>query len=339
MKRHSISDVAKRAGVSTATVSRVINLPDQVAEKTRKRVQIAIEELDYAKSAAAFSLKARKTHNILVSVTNVGSIFWSEVFEGLQMRAEETGYNLVLVSHTPNRGADHILESLRSGRVDGAVVLHSEAISPEVETRIFQLYSGTPPVVGFSEKPGTLRCPHIFINNRAASRTLVRHLIDAGHSRIGHITGPEGLPVTNERLGGFMDEMKAAGLHVRPEDVMKGEFHRDAGRRVARQLARRGDAPTAIFCANDDVAMGLISELWMLGIKVPEDISVVGFDNNALADVYVPPLTTIAQPRHQIGEAAMDLLLDVIADPNSHGRRVIELKLRLAKRMSVARLD
>lgn len=338
MKRHSISDVAKRAGVSTATVSRVINLPERVAEKTRKKVLLAIEELDYAKSAAAFSLKAQKTHSILVSVTNVGTVFWSEVFEGLQKRAEETGYNLVLASHTPNRGVDHILDSLRSGRVDGVIVLHSEAISPEFEERLFALYADTPPVVGFSEKTDALRCPHIFINNRAAARTLVRHLIEAGHTRIGHVTGPKDLPVTKERRAGFVEEMEEAGLKVRPQDIIEGGFHPEAGRSAARQLARRDDLPTAIFCANDDVAMGLISELWKLGLKVPDDLSVVGFDNNTLSDFYVPPLTTMAQPRHQIGEAAMDLLLDVMADPQSHGRRVIELKLRLAKRMSVARL-
>lgn len=338
MKRASMLDVSRRAGVSTATVSRVLNAPDRVSETTRKKVLAAIKELDFVKSATAFSLKAQQTNNVLVAVSRVGNIFWSEVFEGLQHRAEATGYNLVLDASTGRNGAMSVVEALRTGRVDGAIILHNEAIDPDVLDNLHALYGGTPPLVGFAEKRGAMACPHVFIDNRAGARTLTRHLIDAGHTRIGHIPGPSDYPVSDERLGGFLEEMDAAGLKVREADIFEGGFGHEIGQHVARRLARMSDRPSAVFCANDDVAMGLISELWILGLKVPEDISVVGFDNSVVAEVYVPPLTTMAQPRTKIGAAAMDLLLDVMADPKANIHRVVELELSLAKRMSVARL-
>lgn len=338
MKRASVSDVSKRAGVSTATVSRVLNSPEKVSEQTREKVLAAIEELNFVKSATAFSFKSQQTHNVLVVVRNVGNIFYSEVFEGLQRRANAHGYNIIIKSPDLEDGSDPVMDALRTGSVDGVIVLDPYFPSEDDYAILRSIYQGVPPIVGFAERPDYLPYPHVFVDNRAAARTITRYMIERGHTRIGHLPGPPNVAATAERKAGFLDAMEEAGLSVDPEDIYEGGFHRDVGRRVARRLARRQILPTGVFCANDETAMGFISEMATLGIVVPDDISVAGFDNNAFADVFVPPLTTIAQPRGEIGVSVMDLLLDVMTNPKVGRNRVVELRYRLASRLSVARL-
>lgn len=336
MKRANISDVAQRADVSTATVSRVLNAPDRVGETTRERVLQAIDELQFVKSATAFNFKIQQTHTVLVLVAHVGSIYYSEVFGGLYKEAEARGYSITLA--TPEKGnvSRQITNHLRSGLVDGIIVLDSHDLSESDFDSLKTLYGGIPPVVGFSEKPGWLRYPHVFIDNRRAAMEATRHLIEAGHKDIGHITGSQLNPAMEERLGGFRAAMREARLEINPDNIFEANFHRDNGRRVARYLARRASMPTAMFCANDEIAMGLISELHIMGIKVPDDMSVVGFDNISVADVYVPALTTISQPREQIGQSTMALLIDILTNSSKNSDQVIELDVRLAKRASVA---
>jgi len=338
MRRANVSDVSRRAGVSTATVSRVLNTPEMVAENTRNRVLAAIEELNFVKNAKAFSFKSQQTNNILVACTNIGNVYYSEVFEGLQRRAAQHGYNILLKAPNLIEGEDPIIEYLRTGNVDGVVSLDGYLPKPADYQLLNELFGGTPPMAGVGEAPGYLPYPHIFLDNRTAARTMVEHLVARGHRHIGYQPPPSHMPVSTERLGGFLDAMAAAGLDVDPRDVYEEGFHRDVGRRVARRLARRQSMPTAVFCANDETAMGFISEMSILGVSVPDDISVAGFDNNAFADAYVPPLTTMAQPRGEIGVAAMDLLLDVMREPVANADRVVELKIRLASRLSVARV-
>lgn len=338
MKRASVSDVSKRAGVSTATVSRVLNSPERVATSTRDRVLTAIQELNFVKSATAFSFKSQATKNVLVAVNNIGNIFYSEVFEGLQRRANAHGYNIIIKSPNLEDSEDPIIEALRTGSVDGVITL-DDYFPQEANYAILRdIYQGIPPIVGFAERPDYLPYPHVYVDNRSAAKTLTQHMIDRGHTHIGHLPGPADKAATTERKAGFLLAMAGAGLPVDPEDIYEGGFHRDVGRRVARRVARRQTMPTAVFCGNDETAMGFISEMSTLGIRVPDDISVAGFDNNAFADVYVPALTTIAQPRGEIGVSAMDLLLDVMSNPKENRNRAVELKYRLASRMSVARL-
>lgn len=338
MKRASVSDVSKRAGVSTATVSRVLNSPERVATPTRDRVLEAIQELNFVKSATAFSFKSQTTKNILVAVNNVGNIFYSEIFEGLQRRANAHGYNIIIKSPSLEEGSDPINEALRTGSVDGVITLDDYFPLEDDFALLRKIYQGTPPIVGFAERPDYLPYPHVYVDNRTAAKTLTQHMIDRGHTHIGHLPGPVGKSASSERKAGFLLAMSGAGLTVNPEDIYESGFHRDVGRRVARRLARRQAMPTAVFCANDETAMGFISEMSTLGISVPDDISVVGFDNNSFADVYVPALTTIAQPRGEIGVSAMDLLYDVMTNPRANKNKVVELKFRLASRLSVARL-
>ncbi|MBU1174644.1 MAG: LacI family transcriptional regulator [Alphaproteobacteria bacterium] len=326
MKRASVSDVSRRAGVSTATVSRVLNDPEKVSEVTRAKVLAAIEELSFVKSAAAFSLKARQSHNVLVVVSKIGNIFYSKMFQGVQRRAEENGYSVIITSRADEMHHP-VLERLRTGRVDGVLVLDATPLGPADLDFLKSFYRQTPPIVGFSEKAGILPYPHVLVDNFRPSYELTRHLIDLGHRDIGVVQAPENLPVRLERLGGFMQAMRDAGLAVPDRNVFKGGFESPAGHEVARTLLERGlgDMPTAMVCSNDEMAMGMISDLVKAGIRVPDDLSVIGFDDCTLADVYSPPLTTVAQPRERIGEEAMDLLLRVLADPTIPADTVVVL--------------
>ncbi len=336
MKRARVSDVSRLAGVSTATVSRVLNAPERVAEATRNRVFEAIDELNFVKSATGLSLKTQQSGNVMVVVGNVGNIFFSEIFEGLCQRAEANAYNLMITNAEAEDGHDVVIERLRNGRVDGVVVLDGYRVSDADYDRLVELYQGTPPIVGFGERPGDLRYPHVFIDNRAAARQATRHLIAAGHRRIGHTLGPPLYAATEERLLGFRDAMEEAGLNVREEDVFACGFRQQGGREVARSLAAANDRPTALFCANDKSAMGLMSELGSHGICVPDDISIVGFDDIVLADCYSPPLTTVRQPRKEIGATAMELLLELLHPPHAAAQHAVELEVELVARMSVS---
>lgn len=335
MKRARVTDVSRLAGVSTATVSRVLNDPEKVSEQTRNKVLAAIKQLNFVKSAAAFSLKAQQSHNVLVVVSSIGNIFYSKMFQGVQRKAEENGYSVIITSRGGGRD-DHIIERLRTGRVDGIIVLDAMGIAPEAFEFLKASYQGTPPIVGFAEKPGFAPFPHVFVDNFRPSYNLTRYLIDLGHRDIGVVQAPSDLPVRLERLGGFLKAMEDAGIPVPEHNIFEGGFESNAGHDVAAILRRRDHLPTAMVCANDEMAMGLISEMVSVGLRVPQDLSVVGFDDCTLADVYSPPLTTVAQPRERIGKEAMNLLLRVLEDPDTPPDTVVELDTQPRYRGSAA---
>ena len=340
IKRASVADVARLAGVSTATVSRVTTHPERVAEETREKVLSAIAELNFVKSAAGLSLRRQRANSILVVVNNLGNTYWSEIFQGIHERAEAHNYDLMITTLREERYMDR----LRTGRVDGVILLEQTRMINDNYDDLCREFGGTPPIVGFCELPGSARFPHVLVDNRKAAYRATKFLIEAGHRHIAHVRGPDQKPVARERLAGFMEAMLEHGLTVGPDDIWISEFHRDGGRRIARRMARLPNLPSAIFFATDEIAMGAISEFATLGIRVPEDVSIMGFDNNAYADVFVPALTTMAQPREQIGVAATDLLFKIMSDRKEARRRsgkmpeIIELKVHLARRNSVREL-
>lgn len=345
MKRASVADVARLAGVSTATVSRVTTAPERVAEETRNKVLAAIEELDFVKSASGQNLRQQASFNILVVVRNIGNIYWSLLLDGIHSRAEAAGYGVML--STPGNVGENggFIDRLRTGRVDGVILLDPIQLSDEEMNRLDQQFNGSPPIVGFAEKPNGTQFSHVFINNEVAGYRATKYLIECGHTRIVHVHGLDHNVAAVERLAGFRRAMKEADLPVGPDSLWPSEFHRDGGRRAARRIARLPKMPTAIFCATDEIAMGCISEFDTLGIRVPQDVSVMGFDNNSFADVFVPPLCSMAQPREQIGVAAMDMLLEIL-EQNAQAElsggetvrreiKVVELAVKMAKRASV----
>jgi len=337
VKRPSIGDVARMAGVSTATVSRALNAPETVVEETRAKVDAAVRALSYVRSESAFNFKKQRAHAALVIAHDLGNIYYSELFRGVQRRAEEAGFSIVISPPGPEGVQGLIAAQLRARKVDGVIVLSAHLSTEPEERNLLSLFGGIVPVVRLSEEKGAFSTAQILIDNEKGGHMAARYLIEMGHTRLGHILGPLDMNVGQARLAGFRRAISEAGLSLRPEHVFAGGFTAELGRDAARAFLTLEDRPSAIFAANDEAAMGFISEISRAGLSAPRDVSVMGFDNIALSGAYVPPLTTVHQPRDRIGRAAMDLLLRLIARDPSAANAVVELPVHLVVRDSVAR--
>lgn len=313
MIRPTIEDVARIAGVSIATVSRCLHLPDVVAEKTRERVLAAVRQTGYNLNAAAQSLRHRRSNTVLVVVPDIGNTFFSEILGGIQHEASAAGLTM-LIGETGRSKAreDAYVSYLLNGRADGALLLaEAQAAWFEIPTANSQ---DIPPIVTISEVDPNHPAISVSIDNEAAAHAAVTHLINQGHRQIAHLTGPEGNILTHQRLHGYRRAMNEAGLGSTDRYEIAGDFDLASGRRAFGDYRAATVRPTAVFCANDETAMGFIAEAHSAGIMVPHDLSVVGFDDIHFAQTYIPALTTVRQPRAEMGAAAMRLLLAIMAN-------------------------
>lgn len=304
--RPKISDVARIAGVSTATVSRAISNPGLVSDDTRAAVEAAIARTGYRLNHAARNLRHRRTGGILALVPNLANPFFSQILSGIVSVLGPAGYNL-LVADTQTAGADRILDYAEPSRADGLIVLDGTLPAEALRGRL--------PVVEACEWVPGLAVPRVKIDNRAAAALAIRHLADFGHRRIGHVTGPRGNVLTEARLSGAEAALSDLGIPLSEDALYIGDFNLDSGRNAAiAWLAQPATTrPTALFLASDAMACSFIGEVQRHGLSVPRDISVVGFDDIELVAHLSPPLTTIRQPRTEIGRLAAERLLAMLA--------------------------
>ena len=308
-ERPKISDVARIAGVSTATVSRVISSPDRVSVETRAAVQAAIDSTGYRLNHAARNLRRRRTGGIVALVPNLANPFFSQILSGIASVLGPAGYNL-LVADTETAGADSLLDYAEPSRADGLIVLDGRLSADALRGRV--------PLVEACEWVPGLAAPRIRIDNLAAAELAIGHLYDLGHRRIGHVTGPRGNVLTESRLSGVRAALTARRLALTDEATYSGDFSIESGQAVADAWLRQSteSRPTALFFASDAMACGFIGEVQQRGLSVPTDVSVVGFDDIELVAHISPPLTTIRQPRTDIGRRAAErLLAKIVGDP------------------------
>lgn len=300
--RPRIRDVARLAGVSTATVSRVLSNPEVVAQETRASVQSAIAATGYRLNQAARNLRHRRTGGIVALVPNLANPFFAQILSGIASVLGPAGYNL-LVADTSADGAGRLLDYAEPSRADGLIVLDGALPAAALTGRV--------PLVEACEWVPGLSAPRVKIDNRAAAGLAVDHLADLGHRRIGHVAGPPGNVLSIARLGGFRDRLLARGLPLDGAAVYQGDFSLDSGRAAAAEWLAQPpeERPTAVFLASDAMACGFIAEVQRHGLSVPRDLSVIGFDDIELVSHVWPPLTTIRQPRRLIGRAAAERLL------------------------------
>lgn len=306
----TIKDVARAAGVSTATVSRVLKETAPVSPDARARVLKAVAEVNYSPNVIARNLRRQETRTVFLVVRDMRNPFYLEVFRGVEAEARALGYN-VLMGNTEDsvkRGGEYF-RMLKARYADGMILMTGK-LPPDAHE---ELRKGHPPVVVASEYFPGLDLPTVRIDNAAAAADAVRALVSLGHRRIAHITGPTPEVLSRDRRRGYLRAMREAGIGVEPLLTVRGDFTMDSGRRACRGLFRLDEPPTAIFCGNDEMAMGAINELRELGFDTPRDVSVVGFDDIVFAGAFHPPLTTIRQPRRDMGQAAMRLLSDLLA--------------------------
>ena len=320
----NIQDVALKANVSIATVSRVVNKSDhKVNPATRDKVLAAIQELDYRPNALAKGLLMKKTMTIGIIIPDISNPYYAEIVRGIQDVADRTGYAVML--HNTDRKQERIVRHiylLREKSVDG-VIFCGGIISGYETLSILKELKERVVVVGRHE----VDFPAVMVDNMGGATQAVQHLIDLGHRRIASISGPEGSSTATDRLTGYRNALAQNGLSFDEGLVRRGTWSPESGYLLARELLQREERPTAIFCANDQMAFGVIKAARELRLAVPKDLAVVGFDNVPTGSYFDPPLTTVEIPMYDIGAAAMKMLIDLLSGENFEKLRLFNTKL------------
>ncbi|HEY5981807.1 MAG TPA: substrate-binding domain-containing protein [Microlunatus sp.] len=330
--RTTLADVADAAGVSVATVSKVLNDHTDVAEPTRRRIQQLLRESGYQPTRRSARRSEEATDRLIeVSFPEWQNAYETAVLDGLSAAAEAGGYEIVIGPRAHDNRVDIDPDELRrSGRV-GAIFVTVDATHPPIKA----LADGFPVVVIDPVRVGATRCVSIGATNFAGGVTATEHLLSLGHRRIAHAGGPSSVECSQARVAGYYSALRQAGLTLDDSLVTHSLFTYDAGREVAARLLDRHDRPTAIFAACDEIALGILEEARRRAIRVPEDLSLIGFDDSFLASRSAPPLTTVAQPLIEMGQLAVRSLLQLAAG-EVVGTRHLELATHLVVRDSTA---
>lgn len=305
----TIRDVAREAGVSTATVSRHYNRSGPVGTDAQRRIELAAQHLRYVPHGAARSLITRTTQTFGALLPDIYGEFFSEVLRGLDTATQRAGYHLLVSSsHHDRQGVERALRAMR-GRVDGLVVM-----APDLDAGLLR-----------DNLPANLRVvlagcladgyPAVTIANYDGAREAVRHLAALGHHRVAFICGPAGNHDADERLRAYRDTVAAHGLDPDEALTVPGDFSDLSGYRAAQALAALPARPTAVFAANDAMAVAALSAFREAGLSVPGDVAVVGFDDIPMARYVTPPLTTVRTPLARLATCAVDVLLNEAVPP------------------------
>lgn len=334
-KSATIQDVATAAKVSTATVSRALSNPGLLSDTTRAAVLEAVKTTGYRVNQAARNLRMQRAGAVLILVPNLGKPFYSEILQGISDGFAGSDY-AVLIADTESRPLldAELAGNFTSGRIDGVVSLDG-GLSPQALDACRT--AGVDGRIVFAcEWVDGYTFPSIQSDNAEGARLAIRHLADLGHRKIGHVTGPRGNVLTGVRRRGMMEERARLGLPAREDWIIRGDFSLQSGYEAAGRILAMKDRPTAVFCAADMVAFGLMAGLQAGGVKVPEDISVVGFDDIDMSEFYVPALTTIRQDRVRLGRTAAARLLERIIAPQADSPAEDLLPVDLVVRASTA---
>jgi len=325
----TIYDVARLAGVSTATVSRSLNGTGQIAPSTQLAIESAIRELGYQPNRVARSLVTRSTQTIALLLPDITNPFYGALVSGIEQRTLELGYTILLCTTEDDPAREETyLDLLRSKQVDGALV--DGLLLPA--DRLARFAAEGFPIVCLDRDSPSPSVPLVQVDNRLGARLATGHLTALGHRRIAHVTGRPEMRISQERIEGYRESLESAGLEYEPDLVVSGAFSEDGGFEAGLRLFARDPAPTAVFAANDLSAVGLLEAVAESGRQVPDDVSVVGFDDLRLASYTTPPLTTVRQPAREIGERATTLLLDM-----TRGKRPRKLRHLLEPQLVVRR--
>jgi LacI family transcriptional regulator len=327
----TIRDVARRARVSVATVSRVLNEKDAVRNETRQRVRSAVERLGYVPHGAARSLITRRTNTIGVLLPDMHGEFFSELIRGIDATVRRAGYHLIVSSSHGDRGEMGAMLRAMRGRVDGLIVLSPDMSVPALRSSI---PDSLPVVLLNSVSDGKSPFDLINLDNARGAYAMVEHLASLGHRRIAFIRGPVPNTDASERLRGYRDAMRALSLDWTEELEFPGNFREDAGYRAGQRIAGIPNPPTAIFAANDAMAIGCLAALREAGKSVPGDFALAGFDDIPIASFISPALTSVRVSIAELGASAAERVLHGVRARNLHKRLHLTLPTTLVTRSS-----
>ncbi|MET3599761.1 LacI family DNA-binding transcriptional regulator [Martelella mangrovi] len=304
----NIRDVAKVAGVSTATVSRTLKRPEKVREETRLKVMKAVEETGFVPNDLARMFRTRESRTVILLVRDISNPFYLDIYKGVEEEAFAAGYKVLMGdARDDDERITHYVDAVREGHADGLILMVGHfpkemLVCPEK----------LPPMVVALEQIEHLELPTVRVDNVAAAREAVSYLIDQGHRRIVHLTGPLDEYLGQARLEGYRQALTQAKLPVDEALILPGDFSLNCGYQQMMKLQESGASFSAVFASSDQMAIGAAGALREKGLNIPSDVSLVGFDDTLIASVFYPPLTTVFQPRREIGRAAMALMVETL---------------------------
>lgn len=327
----NIKDVAKRAGVSVTTVSRVINNIDLVNPETKQAVEKAMEELQYVPNQLARGMRTKRTQTIGIIIPEFVNSFYHELFQYIEEEAAALGYTILVSSTREESGkSDEHIKDLVSRKIDGIILCTYRG--DEGMMRYLEEVGKAIPVIFLDNLGQEFYMDAVYTDGFNAMKEMVFHLTELGHQRIGFIRGLDQYSVANDRYAGFRNGMEEKGLKFRDQYVFKGNYRLESGYHAGKYFATEcATPPSAIIAASDLMAIGAMNYYLSKGMEIPKDIAVAGYDNISLGKLMIPPLTTIAQPTQEIARRAIDLIIEKIQYPHKQRRRIIvegKLKIR-----------
>lgn len=328
----TIQDIAQLAKVSVATVSRTLSMPDKVSEATRQQVLAAVEKTGYVINEAARNLRKQQTDTIVVLTPNIGNPYFSNIVAGIEEVCAKNHINVLLAdTQKASMTSPHARSYFSRNRVDGIIILDGM-----VAKELIQSAKGHPPILFAGEKHAELNEPYIGMNDELGIVLAVKHLYELGHRRIGHLAGPCNHTPGYRRKTTFLKTLNELQLDAVNAWIYEGLFNFTTGQNAAKEWVKLASdqRPTAICSAGDEIAFGFIAGLHQLGFKVPQDVSVVGYDDLTFATCFIPALTTVHQPCQKLGQQAAQQLLKLIQ--NQTFKPVPLLKPQLIIRESTA---
>jgi LacI family transcriptional regulator len=332
----TIYEVAQHASVSVATVSRLLNGSGYVGAKSRERIRAAIADLGYEPNMLARSLVTKQSGMLALLLTDIENPFSAQIARGVQDVAQAAGYVPIICNINDDaRSEMETVRLLRRRRIDGIILTPSQGEwQQEVTQGLYDLCERGLAVVCIGRHLVHPRADEVSTDTTHGAMAAVAHLTALGHRRVGIISGRIGRGVALGRLTGYRAGLAAAGIAEDAALIREGDLDEESGRREARALLDLADPSTAIFCINDRMAFGALAALVELGLRAPEDVSLVGFDDVPLAALVAPPLTTVRQPTYDLGRRAAEFLLARIAQPDSPRRKEVLPCALVARRSS-----
>lgn len=325
-----IKDVAAMANVSIATVSRYFSAPERLSQNTRDKLKKITDAVGYVPNQMGASLRTRKSNNLVAIMPEISKPVNSAIITALEKEAQKYGYSVLLGDTQGLRERElHYGGLVKRGQADG--ILLFGASLPFQITEGASAESQFPPMVNVNEMLPEFDINRVVIDNEAAAVEVMEHLFSLGHQRIAAVTGPKSAPSSNDRLAGYKKALLAKDIDVDERMIIQGNYTLKAGEDTALEILKLKNRPTAIFVFNDDMAIGCMKTLKEHGLRIPEDISVFGFDDITYSTYVSPPLTTVHQPLEEIGKACITLLIERIKNPSAPTRKLIldfSLKIR-----------
>jgi LacI family transcriptional regulator len=303
----TIHDVAQRAGVSPITVSRVINHSGYASQETRDRVEAAVVELGYVPNRLARSLRSKRTHTLALVITDITNPFFTTVARGVEDTASDAGYTVIFCNTDESESEEKkYLQVLLQQQVDGILLVPACSTPDSIEMIRKQ---STPVVVLDRRLPSGVDVDTVRCENELGAYQLVRLLIELGHRDIALLSGPLGVSTAEDRLAGYRRAMREAGCGDEAQLIIYGSFTQASGSEMMRQLLERDPRPTAVFAANNLIGIGALQAIQQAGLRVPDDVALVSFDDLPLTLLTMPFFTVSAQPAYEMGKRATQLLL------------------------------